>query len=142
MTVSTALTVIAVCFAIFAIIVIGLGIALFIVILRVIRLEKTVSHEISEIRQLLSNLIHTARDSSSRLGETAKEFKQSAYRVGLVATGLAGLIESRKHKGVKLTPAKLRKVRPWWLSSLALGYSLWRKRRRKKQPSSSSGVSS
>ncbi len=143
MTISTALTIIAICFAVLTLLVIGLGIVLLVVGLRVIRLEKTITHEISTLRLQLGELIHTARDSSSRLGETLKEFKQSAYRMGLAATGLAGILEARKHRDSKSSIApKKSNVRPWWISGLALGYSLWKRRRKTKRHPPSSGVSS
>ncbi|OLZ10899.1 hypothetical protein [Sulfobacillus thermosulfidooxidans] len=141
MTISTALTIIAICFIILTLIVVGLGIMLFIVTLRVIRLEKTITQEVSVLRRQLGELIQTARESSSRLGQTVQEFKASAYRMGLIATSIAGLIESRKAKTLKASPPKT-KVRPWWLSTLALGYSLWNKRRKTKQSPPSSSVSS
>ncbi len=138
MTISTALTIIAICFAVLTLLVIGLGIVLMVVGLRIIRLEKAITHEISTLRVQLGDLIQTARDSSSRFGETLKEFKQSAYRMGLAATGLAGILEARKHKDVKPSIAsKKSKVRPWWISGLVLGYSLWKRRRKVKRPPSS-----
>ncbi|HBQ95562.1 MAG TPA: hypothetical protein DD856_11475 [Sulfobacillus sp.] len=143
MTISTALTIIAICFAVLTLVVVGLGIVLLVVGLRVIRLEKTITHEIAALRRQLGDLIQTARDSSSRFGETLKEFKQSAYRMGLAATGLAGILESRKKRAVKPSiPPKKATVRPWWISALVLGYSLWKRRRKTKQHPPSSGVSS
>ncbi len=139
MTSAGALTVIAICFAVLTLLVLGAGIMILIIALRVIRLEQTIAKEISEIKGQLAGIMHVARESTSRLGQTVQEVRTSAYRVGLVAAGITGFLQSRR--GAKTAPRA--KARPWWVSGLAFGYSLWKDRRRS-QPSQppSSHVSS
>ncbi len=140
MTISGALTVIAICFAVLTLLVVGSGIVLMMIALRIIRLEKTITREISGIKDQLAELVHTAKESSNRLGHTVQEVKSSAYRVGLLATGIAGFLEARRNPK---KAGKRKGSRPWWVSGIALGYSLWKKRQRSKQnqpPSSSASA--
>lgn len=143
MSTSTALTVIAVSFSILTLLALAGVIVLFQVVKHLVALEKSVVHEIVELRKDLDGVLRHARDTSEQISKTVKELQRGVYNVGLLVSGVTSWLVTRKQ--LKKSPTEPVESRPWWINGLALTWSLVktaRKRARSKSSASSDGQKS
>lgn len=122
MSTGTALTVIAVSFAILTLFALAGVIVLFQVVKHLVTLEKSVVHEIVELRKDLDGVLRHARDTSEQVSNTVKELRRGAYNVGLLVSGVTSWLVTRKQ--LKKSPTEPVESQPWWVNGLALTWSL------------------
>lgn len=120
----TALTVIAVSLVILAM----LGLIAVAILFRLVRisliLERSVVREISDLRAEIQAIVHHARDTSQKVSQSLNRVRDTTRIFDLLASGVGSWLLSR----ARGTPIKMK---PWWMSGLALGWTVYKNRRRK-----------
>ncbi len=126
---STALTIIAVSFGILTLLALVAVIVLLQLVKRLIALEKSVVHEIVELRHDVQGVLRHARDTSEQVSKTIKEARQGVYNIGLLVSGVTSWLMTRKQ--LKKAPVESSESRPWWVHGLALTWSIVKSARRR-----------
>lgn len=129
---TTALTIIAVSFAVLTVLALVVAALLFSLVKRLGRLEQSVIREISDLRSEIQTLMRHIHNTSETIGHTVHEVQKTARRLGLLASGIGSWIGARRIRG-----SLLDKTRPWWMSGLALGWTIYQRRRKAQKARSS-----
>ncbi len=135
MSISTALTIIAVSFGTLTLLALAGVIVLFQLVKRLVTLEKSVVHEIVELRQDVQGVLHHARDTSEQVSKTIQEVRQGAYNVGLLVSGVTSWFVTRKQ--LKKSASQPVESQPWWINGLAVTWSMVKSARRRAASKSS-----
>lgn len=138
MSISTALTIIAVSFGILTLLALAGVIVLLQLVSRLVTLEKSVIHEIIELRQDVQGVLRHARDTSEQVSKTIQEVRQGAYNIGLLVSGITSWFVTRKQ--LKKPPTQPVESQPWWISGLAMTWSMVKNARRRAASKSSAAT--
>ncbi len=121
---ATALTIIAIAMAVMALIAVFAVVVLIRLVSHLMAFEQTLVNELSELRQLASQL----RETTERIGATVHEVQTAARRIGGVVGAVAALFVGRNSSS-----RSKKSNRSLWLQGASLGWKLVRQRRQKKR---------
>lgn len=121
-----ALTIIAVCLMILVVMALAVVVALLMLVRRLIGLEHTVVHQVTNLREEIQSIVHHIRDTSDRVSHTVQDVRKTTRAVSKAARRIAGWLGNSSGQRTLLA-----KARPWWVSGLSMGWSLYQRRRKK-----------
>ncbi len=121
---ATALTIIAISMAVMAFIAVFAVVVLIRLVSHLMAFEQILVNELSELRQLASQL----RETTERIGATVHEVQTAARRIGGVVGAVAALFVGRNSSS-----RSKKSSRSLWLQGASLGWKLVRQRRQKKR---------